>query len=129
MAFPTSNCWQKLSNGLLAITTFYSFIIKLCVVISGLDAFQAEKVMDTLQNLARDGHTVICSIYQPRGSVFSKFDDVVLLTEGSLVYAGPARVELLAYLSKFGLAAKASLQCAILHSSSWEFSQKDKILI
>ncbi|XP_027367246.1 ABC transporter G family member 7 isoform X2 [Abrus precatorius] len=69
---------------------------------TGLDAFQAEKVMETLQQLAQDGHTVICSIHQPRGSVYSKFDDIILLTEGSLVYAGPARDEPLEYFSKFG---------------------------
>ncbi|XP_052730809.1 ABC transporter G family member 7 isoform X2 [Vigna angularis] len=69
---------------------------------TGLDAFQAEKVMETLQQLAQDGHTVICSIHQPRGSVYSKFDDIILLTEGSLVYAGPARHEPLTYFSKFG---------------------------
>ncbi|KAL3636016.1 ABC transporter G member 7 [Castilleja foliolosa] len=69
---------------------------------TGLDAFQAEKVMETLRQLAQDGHTVICSIHQPRGSVYAKFDDIVLLTEGSLVYAGPARDESLAYFSKFG---------------------------
>ncbi|XP_014513815.1 ABC transporter G family member 7 [Vigna radiata var. radiata] len=69
---------------------------------TGLDAFQAEKVMETLQQLAQDGHTVICSIHQPRGSVYKKFDDIILLTEGSLVYAGPARHEPLTYFSKFG---------------------------
>ncbi|KAI9087121.1 hypothetical protein K1719_030956 [Acacia pycnantha] len=69
---------------------------------TGLDAFQAEKVMETLQNLAHDGHTVICSIRQPRGSVYSKLDDIVLLTEGSLIYAGPAHKEILTYFSKFG---------------------------
>lgn len=69
---------------------------------TGLDAFQAEKVMETLRQLAQDGHTVICSIHQPRGSVYGKFDDIVLLTEGALVYAGPAREEPLEYFSKFG---------------------------
>ncbi|KAK9223106.1 hypothetical protein WN944_011548 [Citrus x changshan-huyou] len=69
---------------------------------TGLDAFQAEKVMETLRQLAQDGHTVICSIHQPRGSVYFKFDDIVLLTEGKLVYAGPARDEPLAYFSRFG---------------------------
>ncbi|KAG2700779.1 hypothetical protein I3760_06G013200 [Carya illinoinensis] len=69
---------------------------------TGLDAFQAEKVMETLQNLALDGHTVICSIHQPRGSVYGKFDDIVLLTDGALVYAGPAHEEPLKYFSKFG---------------------------
>ncbi|KAG7032043.1 ABC transporter G family member 7 [Cucurbita argyrosperma subsp. argyrosperma] len=69
---------------------------------TGLDAFQAEKVVETLKQLAKDGHTVICSIHQPRGSVYSKFDDIVLLTEGALVYAGPAHEEPLEYFSKFG---------------------------
>nr|XP_043623654.1 ABC transporter G family member 7 isoform X2 [Erigeron canadensis] len=69
---------------------------------TGLDAFQAEKVMETLRQLAQDGHTVICSIHQPRGSVYAKFDDIVLLTEGELVYAGPAGDEILTYFSKFG---------------------------
>lgn len=69
---------------------------------TGLDAFQAEKVMETLRQLALDGHTVICSIHQPRGSVYVKFDDIVLLTEGALVYAGPAQETPLDYFSKFG---------------------------
>ncbi|CAI0450729.1 unnamed protein product [Linum tenue] len=69
---------------------------------TGLDAFQAEKVMETLRQLAQDGHTVICSIHQPRGSVYDKFDDIVLLTEGALVYAGPAGDQPLTYFSKFG---------------------------
>ena len=73
------------------------------MVLSGLDAFQAEKVVETLKQLAKDGHTVICSIHQPRGSVYSKFDDIVLLTEGALVYVGPAHEEPLEYFSKFGL--------------------------
>ncbi|CAL5192620.1 unnamed protein product [Lathyrus oleraceus] len=61
-----------------------------------------EKVTEALRQLALDGHTVICSIHRPRGSVYGKFDDIVLLTEDSLVYAGPARDELLVYFSKFG---------------------------
>uniref|UniRef100_A0A803PBI8 ABC transporter domain-containing protein n=1 Tax=Cannabis sativa TaxID=3483 RepID=A0A803PBI8_CANSA len=69
---------------------------------TGLDAFQAEKVVENLRQLAEDGHTVICSIHQPRSSVYSKFDDIVLLTEGALVYAGPARDAPLEYFSKLG---------------------------
>lgn len=72
------------------------------ILLSGLDAFQAERVMETLRQLAQDGHTVICSIHQPRGSVYGKFDDIVLLTEGTLVYAGPAKEKPLEYFSKFG---------------------------
>lgn len=76
------------------------------MVPSGLDAFQAEKVMENLRQLTQDGHTVICSIHQPRSSVYGKFDDIVLLTDGALVYAGPARNEPLEYFSKLGWAPK-----------------------
>lgn len=69
---------------------------------TGLDAFQAEKVMETLSQLAQEGHTVICSIHQPRGSIYYKFDDIVLVTDGSLVYAGLARDEPLVYFEKLG---------------------------
>ncbi|KAH7366449.1 hypothetical protein KP509_18G078800 [Ceratopteris richardii] len=69
---------------------------------TGLDAFQAERVMETLQNLAVDGHTVICSIHQPRGSIYAKFDDLILLAEGSLVYAGPAGDQALTYFTELG---------------------------
>ncbi|KAL0920006.1 hypothetical protein M5K25_009104 [Dendrobium thyrsiflorum] len=69
---------------------------------TGLDAFQAEKVMETLQQLAQEGHTVICSIHQPRSSVYNNFDDIVLLSEGSVVYNGPAKDEPLKYFAKFG---------------------------
>lgn len=67
-----------------------------------LDAFQAEKVMETLRQLAQDGHTVICSIHQPRGSVYGKFDDIVLLSDGETVYMGPAKEEPLTYFSSLG---------------------------
>uniref|UniRef100_M1BBF2 White-brown-complex ABC transporter family n=1 Tax=Solanum tuberosum TaxID=4113 RepID=M1BBF2_SOLTU len=69
---------------------------------TGLDAFQAEQVMETLRYLAQDRHTVICSIHHSRGSVYAKFDDVVLLAGGSLINAGPANDEVQAYFSKFG---------------------------
>lgn len=92
---------------------------KLFAVLTGLDAFQAEKVMETLRQLAQDGHTVICSIHQPRGSVYSKFDDIVLLTEGALVYAGPASDEPLAYFSRFGLLA---IPCSSLSFVPFLFS-------
>ncbi len=47
--------------------------------------------MQTLKNLAMDGKTVVCSIHQPRSSIFSMFDDLLLLSEGSIIYSGPAK--------------------------------------
>ncbi|XP_024394887.1 ABC transporter G family member 7 [Physcomitrium patens] len=69
---------------------------------TGLDAFQAERVMETLRKLAEEGHTVVCSIHQPRGSIYSKFDDLILLSSGAVVYAGPAADHALKYFADLG---------------------------
>ena len=58
---------------------------------SGLDAFQAQQVVSALKTLADDdGVTVIMSIHQPRGSIYNMFDDLLLLSDGRVVYNGAA---------------------------------------
>jgi ABC-type multidrug transport system ATPase subunit len=45
----------------------------------------------TLKDLAAlKGHTVVASIHQPRSSIFALFDDLILLSEGQIVYCGAA---------------------------------------
>src|SRR5450759_3539794 len=83
------------SNRLIASILVHSnnascYFLTSTLMKTGLDAFQAEQVMETLRQLAEAGHTVIASIHQPRGSIYAKFDDLVLLSDGSLVYEGPA---------------------------------------
>lgn len=57
---------------------------------SGLDAFIALSIMDTLRQIAASGRTVIVTIHQPRSEIWAKsFDDVLLLSGGRTVYAGP----------------------------------------
>jgi ABC-type multidrug transport system ATPase subunit len=51
---------------------------------------QRRQVVGTLRDLASSGHTVVCSIHQPRSSIFKMFDDLLLLSEGRVVYFGPA---------------------------------------
>ena len=48
------------------------------------------QVMQTLKDLAREGCTVVCSIHQPRSSIFAMFDDLLILSEGKLLYEGSA---------------------------------------
>ena len=57
---------------------------------SGLDAFQAQSVMECMKNLAGSGRLVISVIHQPRSSIFSMFDQLLLLSEGYAVYLGQA---------------------------------------
>ena len=55
---------------------------------TGLDAFTARHVMQTLQHLAHKGRTVVVSIHQPRYDVFALLDDVILLSRGHLIWSG-----------------------------------------
>jgi ABC-type multidrug transport system ATPase subunit len=57
---------------------------------SGLDSFQAQSVMETLRNLASNGHTVVCSIHQPRSSIYAMVDSLMLLSQGRCAYYGPS---------------------------------------
>jgi len=57
---------------------------------TGLDAFNSQQVIYTLKKLARQGRTIICTLHQPRSSIFSMFDYLCCLSEGRVVYFGAA---------------------------------------
>mmetsp|Transcript_4887 Transcript_4887/g.13109 ORF Transcript_4887/g.13109 Transcript_4887/m.13109 type:complete len:654 (-) Transcript_4887:39-2000(-) len=57
---------------------------------SGLDSFNALNVMYTLRKLASNGRTIVTTIHQPRSNIFSMFDYLCLLSEGQVMYFGPA---------------------------------------
>jgi ABC-type multidrug transport system ATPase subunit len=73
---------------------------------SGLDSNAALNVVETLRALARAGRTVICTIHQPRSGIYSLFDKLLLLAEGSTVYFGPAR-DAVDYFAELGYACPA----------------------
>jgi len=57
---------------------------------SGLDASTAYLLVQSLASLAHHGgRTVITTIHQPRASIMELFDQVILLAEGEVAYAGP----------------------------------------
>ncbi|KAL7544685.1 hypothetical protein ACHAWF_008054 [Thalassiosira exigua] len=55
---------------------------------SGLDSYQATQVVETLRKLADQGKTIVAVIHQPSQHVFQLFDDLLLLSEGRLMYFG-----------------------------------------
>ena len=57
---------------------------------SGLDSFQALNVMGTLIELSRHDRTVVCSVHQPRSSIYASLDKVLLLSQGRQVFLGGA---------------------------------------
>ncbi|MBA0713277.1 hypothetical protein Golax_012319, partial [Gossypium laxum] len=68
---------------------------------SGLDSTTALRTVQTLQNIAEAGKTVITTIHQPSSRLFHKFDKLVLLGKGSSLYFGRAS-EAMAYFSSIG---------------------------
>ena len=58
-------------------------------VFAGLDAYNAYNVVESLVSLARNyDRTVVFTIHQPRSNIVALFDQLVLLAQGRLVYAG-----------------------------------------
>lgn len=58
---------------------------------SGLDSNKAARVLKVLKNLAKNGHTVIFTIHQPSGLLFSMLDRLLLLNNGQTIYQGSAK--------------------------------------
>lgn len=55
---------------------------------SGLDSYQATQVIETLRRLADQGKTIVSVIHQPSQHTFQLFDDLLLISEGRLMYFG-----------------------------------------
>ncbi|XVF76027.1 hypothetical protein PTKIN_Ptkin13bG0234700 [Pterospermum kingtungense] len=68
---------------------------------SGLDSTTALRTIQTLQDIAEAGKTVVTTIHQPSSRLFHKFDKLILLGKGSLLYFGKAS-EAIVYFSSIG---------------------------
>ncbi|XP_065050895.1 ABC transporter G family member 22-like isoform X1 [Musa acuminata AAA Group] len=68
---------------------------------SGLDSTTALRIMQVLRDIAEAGRTVLTTIHQPSSRLFHRFDKLILLGKGSLLYFGKAS-EALVYFSTIG---------------------------
>jgi ABC-type multidrug transport system ATPase subunit len=69
---------------------------------SGLDAYNAHNVVDSLASLAKNyKRTVVFTIHQPRSNIVSLFDQLLVLAQGRVVYSGEAS-QCQDYLQKIG---------------------------
>ncbi|XP_028784819.1 ABC transporter G family member 22 isoform X1 [Neltuma alba] len=68
---------------------------------SGLDSTTALRTVQMLQNIAEAGKTVVTTIHQPSSRLFHKFDKLILLGKGSLLYFGKAS-EAMPYFQSIG---------------------------
>ena len=56
---------------------------------TGLDSKSALDVASILKMLSRNGRTIITTIHQPSSEIMSRFDRIMCLCEGKIVYDGP----------------------------------------
>ncbi|XP_011047135.1 PREDICTED: ABC transporter G family member 22-like isoform X3 [Populus euphratica] len=68
---------------------------------SGLDSTTALKTVQLLQDMAEGGKTVVTTIHQPSSRLFHKFDKLILLGKGSLLYFGKSSAAM-PYFSSIG---------------------------
>ncbi|KAF2648433.1 ABC transporter-like protein [Lophiostoma macrostomum CBS 122681] len=68
---------------------------------SGLDATSASSIMRLLKAITKLGVTTITIIHQPREDIFHGFDNLLLLGNGSCIYAGPTE-EASSYFGSLG---------------------------
>lgn len=71
---------------------------------TGLDSKSALDVAAILKMLAQNGRTIITTIHQPSSEIMSRFDRIMCLCEGKIVYDGPPS-GLIQYFTQVGLPA------------------------
>ena len=77
-----------------------------------MDSTAATTLIQNLRELAdREGKTIVAVIHQPSQHVFSKFDDLLLLADGKLMYFG-ALAEVRGYMARRGYMAPADMGTA-----------------
>ena len=57
---------------------------------SGLDSYTAHSLTKLLAEYAHSGHSVVATLHQPSTDIFNLFDDLLLLSEGRVVFYGEA---------------------------------------
>jgi ABC-type multidrug transport system ATPase subunit len=70
---------------------------------SGLDATASLEILGALADMAKLGMTVASVIHQPRYSLFTKFENTILMGKGRPVYIGPSRDALQYFVQELGL--------------------------
>lgn len=123
----TMRCCRVFSSGLSCHLLFHHVLspsLPSCIIgnpklliadepTSGLDSFQALQVVQSLKELTRSENIItICSIHQPRSSIWNLFDDVLLMTPtGRIAYHGSAD-NVLSYFQTIGYPCPATTNAA-----------------
>lgn len=69
---------------------------------SGLDSFHSVELMATVHKLCEQGLTTIVTIHSPSPSIFSLFEELIVLLDGRLVYCGEATTASVEFFTSYG---------------------------
>jgi len=69
---------------------------------SGLDSSASLGIMKLMQDLAKQGHTILASIHQPSSKIWSMMEEVMFMSRGMCMYFGPSD-QLTSYLHSIRL--------------------------
>eukprot|EP00457_Paulinella_chromatophora_P002576 gb/GEZN01002581.1/.p1 GENE.gb/GEZN01002581.1/~~gb/GEZN01002581.1/.p1 ORF type:complete len:679 (+),score=116.98 gb/GEZN01002581.1/:57-2093(+) len=58
---------------------------------TGLDSSTAALIVEYLRGLSRAGATVVCTIHAPSADMFTRFDQLLMVAKGRLMYDGPPK--------------------------------------
>ncbi|KAJ6330603.1 hypothetical protein OIU76_009239 [Salix suchowensis] len=92
---------------------------------SGLDSTTALKIVQLLQDMAVGGKTVVTTIHQPSSRLFHKFDKLILLGKGSLLYFGKSS-EAMLYFSSIGKPSPAAVHEYLVEAYETRVADKEK---
>ncbi|EER08463.1 Protein white, putative, partial [Perkinsus marinus ATCC 50983] len=59
--------------------------------LTGLDSYAATTTVKVLKDLAANGVPVMITVHQPSSEIFAMFDNIVVISEGCIVYDGPRK--------------------------------------
>ena len=94
---------RRLSVGveLMTASTLHLFLADEAT--TGLDSFQATKMVRLISKLAKEQHiAAICSLHQPRTSIWKQLDSIVLLSPGGRVCYAGKRKTIVEYFAGLG---------------------------
>ncbi|KAJ0401355.1 hypothetical protein ATCC90586_000962 [Pythium insidiosum] len=61
---------------------------------SGLDSSSAQRVMEHIVKLCKEGKNVVTTIHQPSSAIYEMFSNVMILSMGEMVFFGPTSATL-----------------------------------
>lgn len=64
------------NQGIIAINVLPCLLLAMC---EGLDGRAASIVARVLKNVSAEGCAVVCTIHQPKATIFAAFDELLLL--------------------------------------------------